>query len=476
MTSKFPKDFLWGGATAANQCEGAYQEDGKGMSLVDVLPTGPNGRMDALLNPKKAVETDYGFYPSHESIDHFHHYQEDIKLFAEMGFKVYRLSISWPRIFPNGDEQTPNEAGLEFYDKVFAECKKYNIEPLVTINHFDTPLALLDKCNGWTDRVLIDYYLNFCEVLFKRYKDVVKYWLTFNEINMILHLPFLGGGMDVTQSSNPKQLQYQAAHHQLVASSLATKLAHEINPDFQIGCMLAAGKTYPATPNPEDVFAAMKIDREGYFFVDVQSRGYYPNYAKSMFKKENINLKMEADDEDILRKYTVDFISFSYYASKMTSADPEKMAETEGNVFPSLKNPYLKTSEWGWQTDALGMRVTMNDLYDRYQKPLFIVENGLGAKDTVTEDGKIHDDYRIEYLRDNIEEMGNAIEDGVECLGYTSWGCIDLISAGTGEMAKRYGYIYVDRDNEGNGSLKRMKKDSFEWYKKVIASNGEDLA
>lgn len=475
MTTPFPENFLWGGATAANQLEGAYREDGKGLSLVDILPDIHHGRMEAVFNPKKAASTDYAFYPSHESIDHYHHYEEDIRLFAEMGFKVYRLSISWPRIFPNGDESIPNEAGLLFYDRVFALCRQYKIEPLVTINHFDTPLALMHRYNGWTDRRLIDFYLNYCTVLFKRYRNQVKYWLTFNEINMILHIPFLGGGMDITDDANPEQAKYQAAHHQLVASAKATQLAHEINPEFRIGCMLAAGSTYPATCNPQDVFKAMNADREGYFFIDVQSRGYYPSYAKQQFKQQQIELKMAADDEQVLRDNTVDFISFSYYASRLTSADPEKMQATEGNIFPSLKNPYLKTSEWGWQTDALGLRITMNEIYDRYQKPLFVVENGLGAKDEVTEDGQIHDDYRIDYLRDNIREMGNAIADGVECWGYTSWGCIDLVSAGSGEMAKRYGYIYVDRDNNGNGTGQRLKKDSFNWYQKVIATNGADL-
>lgn len=475
MTTAFPKDFLWGGATAANQLEGAYLADGKGRSLVDILPDAQHGRMEALFNPKKAAATNYGYYPSHESIDHYHHYAEDIRLFAEMGFKVYRLSISWPRIFPNGDDATPNEAGLRFYDQIFALCRQYQIEPLVTINHFDTPLALMTRYNGWTDRRLIDFYLNYCEVLFKRYRDQVKYWLTFNEINMILHIPFLGGGMDITDADHPEQLKYQAAHHQLVASAKATQLAHQINPAFQIGCMLAAGSTYPATCNPKDVFKAMNADREGYFFIDVQARGYYPSYAKQQFKQQKINLVMAPGDEQVLREHPVDFISFSYYSSRLTSADPEKMQSTAGNIFASLKNPYLKTSDWGWQTDALGLRITMNEIYDRYQKPLFVVENGLGAKDEVTADNQIHDDYRIDYLRDNIREMGNAIADGVECWGYTSWGCIDLVSAGTGEMAKRYGYIYVDRDNDGQGTNRRLKKDSFKWYQKVIATNGADL-
>lgn len=292
---------------------------------------------------------------------------------------------------------------------------------------------------------------------------------------MILHIPFLGGALDVTKEANPEEVKYQAAHHQLVASAKATKLAHEINPDNQVGCMLAAGNTYPFTCNPNDVWKSINADREGYFFIDVQSRGYYPSYTNRFFKENNIEIVMEEGDKEVLKENTVDYIAFSYYSSRLTSADPEKMKETEGNVFATLRNPYLKASEWGWQIDPLGLRITMNLIYDRYQKPLFIVENGLGAVDTVTDAGTIEDDYRIDYMREHVREMGEAIEDGVELIGYTPWGCIDLVSAGTGEMKKRYGFIYVDRDNKGNGTNKRLKKKSFDWYKKTIASNGTDI-
>ncbi|EUJ20614.1 glycosyl hydrolase [Listeria grandensis FSL F6-0971] len=473
--SPFPEGFLWGGAVAANQCEGAYLEDGKGLSPVDVLPAVEGGRWDAVMNPTKALETKYDYYPSHESIDFYHRYKEDIALFAEMGFKSFRLSISWPRIFPNGDDATPNEAGLEFYDRVFDECAKYGIEPVVTINHFDTPVELFKKYGGWKNRKCIDFYMNFCEVIFNRYKGKVKYWMTFNEINMILHLPFFGGGMDVNGEANPEEAKYQAAHHQLVASAMATKLAHEIDPENQVGCMLAAGSTYAFSCDPKDVWKAMQADREGYFFIDVQARGYYPSYSKRFFKEHNINLVMEDGDLDVLKNHTVDYVAFSYYSSRLTSADPEVMKETEGNVFATLRNPNLEASEWGWQIDPLGLRITMNAIYDRYQKPLFVVENGLGAVDTVEADGSINDDYRIDYMREHVREMGEAIEDGVDLIGYTPWGCIDLVSAGSGEMKKRYGFIYVDRDNEGKGTLDRSKKKSFHWYKKVIESNGSDL-
>ncbi|WP_416353986.1 6-phospho-beta-glucosidase [Agrilactobacillus fermenti] len=472
--TNFPKDFLWGGAVAANQCEGAYQVDSKGLSLVDILPDAKQGRWDALMHPKAAAQKTYDFYPSHESIDFYHTYEQDLEMMAEMGFKVFRTSISWPRIFPNGDDAQPNEAGLAFYDKLFQKCRDLGMEPLVTINHFDTPLALMEKYNGWADRRLIDLYLRYCDVILHRYHKLVKYWLTFNEINMILHIPFLGGGMDVSDLSAKEALQtkYQAAHHQLVASAKAVKMAHEIDSDIKMGCMLAAGEVYPNTPAPADVLAALQANREGYFFIDVQARGYYPNYAKAFFKANDLHIEMTDADLAALKE-TVDFVSFSYYASRLVSADPEVAAEKgEANVFNSLKNPYLPTSSWGWQTDGVGLRITMNNVWDRYQKPLFVVENGLGEKDELTADHKVHDAYRIAYLKENIDQMGQAIADGVVCWGYTSWGCIDLVSASTGEMAKRYGYIYVDRDNNGQGTNARYRKDSFYWYKDVIANNG----
>ncbi|MDO4926595.1 MAG: 6-phospho-beta-glucosidase [Turicibacter sp.] len=472
----FPTGFLWGGATAANQCEGAYNEGGRGLANVDVLPAGKD-RFPVGLGKMKMFKCDVNhYYPGHQGIDFYHHYKEDIKLFSEMGFKTFRLSIAWSRIFPNGDDQNPNEEGLQFYEDVFKECQRYGIEPLVTITHFDVPMNLVEKYGSWRNRKMIEFYLKYCETIFTRYKDLVKYWLTFNEINMVLHLPFVAAGLYFEEGENIEQIKYTATHHELVASALATKLAHEIIPDCQVGCMLAAGNTYANTPNPKDVWKSMEKDRENYFFIDVQSRGSYPTYALKELERKGIKIPFEKDDKEILQKYTVDFIAFSYYSSRLTSADPEVNKMTEGNVFATLRNPYLEASEWGWQIDALGFRITMNSLYDRYQKPLFVVENGLGAIDIVTDQGTIEDDYRIEYLREHIKAMKDAIElDGVEVMGYTSWGCIDLVSASTGEMKKRYGFIYVDLDNEGNGTMKRLKKKSFDWYKEVIASNGEVL-
>lgn len=473
---KMKEGFLWGGATAANQCEGAYLEGGKALSTVDVIPTGKD-RFPVALGKMKMLECDNEhYYPSHEAIDFYNNYKEDIALFAEMGFKCFRLSLSWTRIFPNGDDANPNEDGLKFYDNVFDECLKYGIEPLVTITHFDVPIHLVKTIGSWRSRKMVDYYERLCSVIFTRYKDKVKYWLTFNEINILLHFPFTGAGLVFEEGENIQAITYQAAHNQLVASAKATKIAREINPQFKIGCMLAAGNTYANTCAPEDVWKSMEKDRENYFFIDIQSRGEYPNYAKKMLEKNNIKIQMEAGDEELLKENTVDFISFSYYSSRLTSADPNIKPSAEGNVFATLKNPYLKASEWGWQIDPLGLRITMNSIYDRYQKPLFIVENGLGAVDTPDENGYVEDDYRIDYLRQHIKAMKDAVnEDGVELMGYTPWGCIDLVSASTGEMKKRYGFIYVDKDNDGNGTLKRSKKKSFAWYKKVISTNGEEL-
>ncbi|WP_026884020.1 6-phospho-beta-glucosidase [Clostridium akagii] len=476
MASSFQKGFLWGGATAANQCEGGYLEGNKGLTTVDVIPVGKDRFPVMTGEMKTLICDDDHYYPSHEAIDMYHHYKEDIALFAEMGFKCFRLSISWSRIFPNGDDLEPNEEGLKFYDDIFDECLKYDIEPLVTIVHFDVPIHLVETIGAWKNRKMIDYYVRYCETIFNRYKNKVKYWLTFNEINMLLHLPFIGAGLVFAKDENKETIKYQAAHYQLVASAKVTKIAHEINPQFKIGCMLAAGNTYANTCNPKDVWKSMGKDRESYFFIDVQSRGEYPNYAKKMMQNNGIVLQIEDGDEEVLKNNTVDFISFSYYSSRLTSADAKIGAQTEGNVFATLKNPYLKASEWGWQIDPLGLRITMNSIYDRYQKPLFIVENGLGAVDTPDKNGYVEDDYRIDYLRQHIKAMEDAVnEDGVELMGYTPWGCIDLVSASTGEMKKRYGFIYVDKDNDGKGTLARSRKKSFYWYKNVIGSNGEEL-
>lgn len=470
MAKGFPDGFLWGGATAANQFEGAYNEDGKGLSTQDVAPKGIKG-------PITDVPTEDNM--KLVGIDFYHRYKEDIKLFAEMGFKVFRLSIAWSRIFPNGDDLVPNEAGLQFYDCVFDELAKYGIEPLVTISHYETPLNLSKKYDGWVSRDLIKFYENYVRTIFTRYKDKVKYWLTFNEINSVLHAPFLSGGIYTDKEKLSKQDLYQAVHHELVASALAVKIGHEINPDFKIGCMVLSMPTYPLTPNPDDIIAVMKAEHMNYFFSDVHVRGTYPGYMKRYFRENNIHIEFAEGDEEIL-KHTVDFISFSYYMSICETADPAQKVKGQGNIMGGVPNPTLKASEWGWQIDPQGLRYVLNQFWDRYQKPLFIVENGLGAVDELVEDElgnkTVIDDYRINYLNDHLLQVKEAIEDGVEVMGYTSWGCIDLVSASTAELKKRYGYIYVDRHDDGSGTLERYKKKSFYWYKEVIATNGESLS
>lgn len=468
MATRFNEGFLWGGAIAANQCEGAYNEDGKGLSIQDIMPNGIMGPIS-----EGPVEENLKLV----GIDFYHRYKEDINLFAEMGFKTLRFSIAWSRIFPKGDEKEPNELGLKFYDNVIDECLKYGIEPLITLSHYETPLHLAKEYDGWRSRKMIGFFENYCRVVFNRYKDKVKYWLTFNEINSVIHFPLMGAGIYTPKAELTKQDVYQAAHHELVASALAVKIAHEIMPEAKVGCMVLGVVNYPMTPNPDDMIASMERDRDLMFFTDVHVRGKYPNYTKKLFKDLGVNIQMEPEDEEIL-KNTVDFISFSYYMSKCTAKDLSKYEKGRGNLTSGVKNPYLKESEWGWQIDPQGLRYICNYFYDRYEKPLFIVENGLGAIDELVEvDGEktVLDDYRIQYLNDHLIELGKAIEDGVEIIGYTSWGCIDLVSASTAELKKRYGFIYVDRHNDGSGTLERYKKKSFHWYKEVIKTNGGSL-
>ena len=475
----FRKDFLWGGATAANQFEGAWNIDGKGPSCADMCTGGSHTRSKRITR-----EIEEGtFYPSHEAIDFYHRYKEDIALFAEMGFKVFRFSIGWSRIFPNGDDAMPNEAGLQFYDNVINECLRYGIEPLITISHYEVPFALCKKYNGWASREMIDIFSKYCEVIFKRYKGRVKYWLTFNEINSAT-MPMGGflsqgilneGTTDFNNQVDIPQLRFQGLHHQFVASAKAVQLAHEIDENYQVGCMILYATTYPYTCNPDDVIEAQKKNRiMNYFCGDVQVRGEYPTYMNRYFKENNIEIKVEDGDEEILKNGCVDFYTFSYYMSVCATMD-EKALQGNGNILGGATNPYLKASDWGWQIDPKGLRYSLNEIYDRYQIPMMIVENGLGAYDEKEEDGTINDDYRIEYLKAHIEQMKEAVEDGVDLIGYTPWGCIDLVSASTGEMAKRYGFIYVDKYDDGSGDLSRSKKKSFNWYKQVIASNGENL-
>lgn len=483
---EFPKNFLWGGATAANQIEGGFTEGNKGISVSDVytfdstLPKEcwsdswimmTHDQIREAMNPESKK-----YYPKRVGNGFYYNFKEDIKLFAEMGFKCYRLSIAWTRIFPNGDEENPNEEGLKFYDEVFDELLKYGIEPLVTISHYEMPLNLAVKYGGWVNRELIDFYLRYATCLFERYKDKVKYWMTFNEINSIMHHPYVSAGIVEEGNDHLNQDKFQSSHHQFIASALATKVCHEIIEDSKVGCMISYQMPVPYSCNPDDIQKATDQQRKTLFFSDVQVRGYYPAYAARMFEELGVKLEVEVGDEEILRMYPVDYIGFSYYMSSAASAHPEEFEKVQGNLLTNgVRNPYLEASEWGWQIDAKGLRSALNQLYDRYQKPLLIAENGLGAVDLLKEDGTIEDDYRINYLRSHIEQMKEAVRDGVDLFGYTSWGCIDLVSASTSQMSKRYGFIYVDQDDEGNGTKKRIKKKSFDWYQKVIKTNGENL-
>lgn len=467
--TKFPETFLWGGAVAANQCEGAYDIHGKGISISDCITGG------SLKNPREYTDgvLPDRYYPSHTAIGFYQHYKEDIKLFAELGFKCFRTSINWTRIFPDGDEEFPNEEGLKFYDSVFDECLKYGIEPVVTISHYEIPYALIKKYGGFLSSKAVDCYVKFCDTIFHRYKEKVKYWMTFNEINVVILNPAMSVGLRTGE--NPLSDMYTAAQRMLLASAKAVKLGHEINPAMKIGMMMLYPNFYAETCHPNDQLKALEAMEQHYMFSDVQIRGHFPKKTKKFFERSNIPYLMSKEDEKSLSEGKVDFIGFSYYNSNVVSASMGKET-TAGNMMNAIKNPYLKTSDWGWTIDPTGLRIALNRLYSRYEIPLFIVENGLGAVDEISSDGKIHDTYRIEFIREHIKEMKLAVlEDGVDLMGYTLWGCIDLVSASTGEMKKRYGLIYVDRDDCGGGSLERKKKDSFVWYQKVIASNGSDL-
>ncbi len=473
----FRKDFLWGGAIAAHQAEGGWNKGGKGVSIADVMTAGANGVARRITDGVLPGEN----YPNHEAIDFYGHYKEDIALFAKMGFKCFRTSIAWTRIFPNGDEEEPNEEGLKFYDDLFDECLKYGIEPVVTLSHFEMPYALVKNYGGFRNRQCIDFFVRFAEVCFRRYKDKVKYWMTFNEINNQAKCqddfePFTNSGLIYQEGEDREALMYQAAHYELVASAKAVQLGHCINPQFQIGCMIAMTPVYPYSCDPKDMMMSVDAMHKYFWFTDVHVRGYYPSYMMKFFERKGYHLDMTDEDLQELKQGTVDYIGFSYYMSFAThysGTNPEFEFDYKKDL---IKNQYVEASDWGWQIDPIGLRYSLNWFYDHYQLPMFIVENGFGAIDQLEEDGSINDQYRIDYLRAHIEAMKAAVDiDGVDLMGYTPWGCIDIVSAGTGEMKKRYGFIYVDKDNEGHGTLQRKKKKSFDWYQQVINSNGENL-
>ncbi len=469
----FPDNFLWGGAIAANQAEGAYTEGGKGLCIADyhlfIDKANRDDRKEdsTIKNTLSSFVIDENlYYPKQNGIDFYHRFKEDIQLFKELGLKCFRTSFNWARIYPNGDESEPNEEGLKFYDHLIDELLLQGIEPIMTISHYEMPIHLVKEYNGWCSRKVVDYFERYCETLFERYHKKVKYWIPFNQINLVT---FNSIGVLLDKTDNLKQSLYQAIHHQLVAQAIAKKIACRYDEDIKVGTMLSDKIAYPATCKPEDILFNTRKNQMQFFFSDVAIRGYYPGYAYRYFKDNGINVEFEPEDEEILREYRMDYLSFSYYYTKVNNSEKNTFEPTDKE-----KNPYLKSSEWGWEIDPLGLRNCLNTYYDRYQIPMIITENGFGAKDRI-EDGQIHDSYRIDYLNDHFVQMEEAIKDGVELFGYCLWSPIDIISCSSAEMKKRYGVIYVDLDDYGNGTKNRIKKDSFDWYKKVIETNGKNL-
>lgn len=487
MKQGFEEGFLWGGAISCSQAEGGFRDGGKGVSTQDLRYLDPSwdreqveakhhGSPFSTQEFEQALQDmDTTYYPNRRGIDFYHHYKEDIALFAEMGMKIFRTSICWSRIFPNGDDAQPNAQGIAYYRSMFEECKKYGIKIFATMLHYDIPVQLVLKYGGWKSRKTIDFYLRYAKVLFEEYGELVDFWLPFNEFNAGRFAPWDGVCLIPDQEENLNQAVFQCLHHQFLASARAVALCHQMLPGAKIGGMIARFTTYPATCKPQDALQALQDDQyANWFYTDIMARGRYPAYMDRYFDRFHIRIEKEPGDDEILRNGTVDFLSFSYYFSQVSTSD-QGWEKTAGNLIMANKNPYLETSEWGWQMDPIGLRVTLNQMYDRYGLPLFVAENGLGTTDILQQDGTVHDAYRIDYLRSHIEQMKQAVIDGVELIGYTMWGIIDVVSCGPLTMDKRYGVIYVDLDNGGKGSGNRYRKDSFYWYKKCIASNGEDL-
>ncbi|MDF9824286.1 6-phospho-beta-glucosidase [Breznakia sp. PF5-3] len=480
MPKGFPKDFLWGGAIAANQAEGAYDEGGKGLCVADLLKVQDKGDLRKKSNKETtmkdiefALNDKEGYYPKRYGIDFYHTYKEDLKLLAGTGMNSFRTSINWARIFPNGDDEKPNEEGLQFYDDMIDTMLENGMEPLITLSHYEMPLNIATKYKGWYSRETIDMFVRYAETVFKRYKDKVKYWILVNQINLIHHESFNHLGIPADSVENLWEAKFQGVHNECTASAIATKIGHEINPEFQIGMMVYDGLSEPLTCSPEDVFATMKRNQMEYFFSDLLMRGEYPGYAIRFFEEKGFNLDIREEDLKVLKENTADFFSISYYYTICSSA--ESMKEYGVNEDGAISNPHIDASEWGWGIDPLGMRTVLNYYYDRYQKPIIIAENGFGTMDTVEADGSIHDERRIAYLSEHVKAMKEAIKDGVDVIGYYPWGPIDIVSCSSSEMKKRYGFIYVDLDDYGKGSGKRMIKDSYYWYKKVVETNGEEV-
>ena len=447
---------LWGAASSAGQCEGAYLEGGKGLSIIDTMD---QSRDRCTMRHPRPIEGKY--YSSHVAVDFYHRMEEDIALMAECGLQCFRTSFAWSRLYPTGFETEPNPEALAFYDRMIDRLHEDGIEPIITLSHLETPYELFERLGGWEDRGFIDAFLRYARAMFEHFKGRVRYWIPFNEINTTIHFPFVVG-VGADRGDNPLQIQYQATHHMCVANALAIKIGHEVDADNLVGGMTAYSPIYPLTPNPADVWKAKGVERENLFVSDLIVRGVYPRYMTRFFRDHAIELAFAPSDLDVLRSYTVDFLAMSYYNTNCESADGGEASN--GNLFGGVRNPYLSSTDWGWQIDPMGMRIMLNDLYERYAIPLMVVENGIGARDKLVK-GEIHDAYRIDYLREHISQVLEAIEDGVEVLAYTMWSFTDIISASGGAMSKRYGLVYVDRDDEGRGTNDRIRKDSFYWYR-----------
>lgn len=483
-----PKGFLWGGSISAAQAEGAWDEGGRGPVQVDFANAGTaiesrkvyyrkkDGDRDSCpvtkRIPKDALYQlfDDVHYPNHTGADFYHRYKEDIALFAEMGFKTFNTTISWARIYPNGKAGGANKEGVSFYHDLFKECRRYGIDPIITLYKYDEPVFFEKAYGGWSNRGMIDEFVAFAKLCLEEYSCYINKWITFNEINV--SLLFTQDGAD----SQLNQEKYEELHNQMLAAAKVVKMAHDKDPEIKVGCMIAGVCDYPLTCDPKDVMEAYRFFQNNFAYcADTMMRGAYPSYAERIWKEKGVELAVSLQDKQILEEGQADFLSFSYYMSLCITTHKDEGENSGGNVFTGRKNPYLTYSDWGWAMDPLGFKYFLHILNDRYQKPLFVVENGLGAYDKISEDGKIHDEYRISYLKEHIAAMKEAIEEGVNLFGYTTWGCLDLVSFSTGQMDKRYGFLYVDMNDKGEGNLRRIKKDSFYWYQKVIESNGEVL-
>ena len=471
------EDFLWGGSLSANQIEGSWNVDGKGPAIMDYVTAGSYQREREVTDDIESNKV----YPSHTGIDFYHRYKDDIKLLAELGLKALRISIDWSRIFPLGDEEKPNQKGLDYYHDVIDTILSYGIEPIVTLYHFEMPIHIVKKYNSWMDRKTIDLYLHFCEVVMKSFQGKVKYWVTFNETN---HMDpqsensdlftYMITGLKYSKLPNPKQMIATMSYHIILASVKAVALAHEIDKNNQVGCVFGLTAVYPRNCHPNNVMNAFLEMEKDYYQVDAMVQGKFPSYKIAEYEKLGIYLDITESDCEDFCKGTLDFIGINYYMSNVARYEGDD--DQEETIFGNVQNPYLQTSDWGWAIDGVGLRYILNYTYHRYGLPLMITENGLGAVDRKDEHHHIADDYRIQYLQTHIKEMKKAIvEDHVECIGYLTWAPIDLVSLTTGEMKKRYGFIYVDKQDDGSGDLSRYKKKSFEWFQAIIKDNAKQL-